>query len=612
MTQPLTTRPGERARIFVHRTRALALLACTSLAGVSLSGCVSAALDDYGPGEGGTGGTESGSADSLGESGGEPSGGEGEPNSECEELQAEALDVLKRNCANCHNPILNEAGFDFVTDLDKLLLSGMIIEGQASDSPLFSRMTDGTMPPANELNQPSDEDISAVGKWIDSCPVNPVAECTERDWISTETIIDQMLKDIFTTSESDRPFIRYLTFTHLYNIGLCDEKLDRFRFGLNKAINSLSLNSIITVPEAIDDQYTIYRIDLRDYDWEVNQGVDKWEMLVDANPYAFRRLDEDSRALQDLTETTVPFMAADWLVHDASEPPLYYDLLDIPSTLAELEAQLGIDISENIALNRVARSGFKKSGVSLNNRLYEHHQLEESPGAFWLSYDFGNVQETEDEMGNPKFPNIFSNPTDFTEDGGEAIYNLPNGLQAYLITDATGGRLDEAPVKIVTDPKQPDKIVRAGISCMSCHDRGLKFKKDEILEHVTGIGSTFDQEIQDLVTEHHPPNEEMEDLIEQGNQIFASAIAKLWDGPTDEGEPIIEFFANFEGNIDLTRAAAEFGITPDDLSRNIGLLGPSYAPLVDGPIARDVFEAGFAASVCLLNLGEADDPECGS
>lgn len=607
MTKPLTARSGERARTFVHRTRGLALLACTSLAGVSLSGCVSAALDDYGPGEGGTGNPEDGSEDGLGGSGGEPNAGGG-INSKCVELQAEALDILERNCANCHNAISNTAGFGFVADRDKLLLSGMIVPGEASESPMFSRMTDGTMPPANATNQPSDEDIAAVGEWIDSCSHGPGPQCTERDWISTETMIEQMLADIITISETDRPFTRYLTLTHLYNIGSCDDELDRFRFGLNKALNSLSQDPFINVPEAIDEQQTIYRIDLRDYDWEEAQGIDKWELLIDNNPYAFRRVDDNAEILQEFTETAVPFMAADWMVHDASEPPLYYDMVGIPETLSELEDQLRINIEDNVANEEVARAGFLDSGVSQNNRLYERHQLPENPqGAFWLSYDFRSVQDEEDGRDAR---DLFTNPTDFTEDGGEAIYNLPNGLQAYVITDFLGNRLDVAPIDIVTDPLQPDNTVRAGISCMSCHDRGLKFKEDQLREHVTGTGSTFDPDIQDLVRELHPPNDDMKELIDRGNETFAGAVAKLWDGPTDEGEPIIEVFANFEGNVDLNRAAAEFGIAPDDLLPNLGLLGPSYAPLIDGSISRDIFEDQFAASVCILNLGDPNDPAC--
>ncbi|MEM9462592.1 MAG: c-type cytochrome domain-containing protein [Myxococcota bacterium] len=607
MTQPLNTRSNERARTFVHRTRELALLACTSLAGVSLSGCVSAALDDYGPGEGGTGGSEDGGADELDGSGGEsePSGDESGTNGECVETEQNALAVLEASCAGCHGPSTNTAGFGFVTDRDKLLHSEMIVKGQSADSPMFQRIADGTMPPASAPNQPSAEDIAVVREWIDSCIDDSPPACADQEWISVDTMIDLMLADIATVPAPDRPFTRYLTLTHLHNIGMCNQELNRFRFGLNKAINSLSLDPFVTRPEAIDEQETIYRIDLRDYDWEAAQELDKWELLIDNNPYAFQRVDDDAVVLQEFTQTTVPFMPADWLVHDASEPPLYYDMVDIPESLDQLETQLGIDIDANIENNEVARSGFLESGVSQNNRMFERHQLlGNSEGAFWLSYDFAS---------NTGDQNLLANPLDFDEDGGEAIYNLPNGLQAYVITDALGNRLDEAPIAIVSDLQQPDRVVRAGISCMSCHDQGLKLKNDELLAHVTGVnGNDFDQVTKDTIELLHPPHDEMKALIDQGNETFNNAVAQLWDGPTEGGEPIMEVFTNFEDTVDLARAAAELGIEPDALSLQLGKLDPTYAPLASGSIARDTFEDRFAESVCILNIGVADDPECGS
>ena len=48
--------------------------------------------------------------------------------------------------------------------------------------------------------------------------------------------------------------------------------------------------------------------------------------------------------------------------------------------------------------------------------------------------------------------NIFAHPLDFSQDGGEIIFNLPNGLQAYLIVDREGVRIDAAPISIVSEP----------------------------------------------------------------------------------------------------------------------------------------------------------------
>ena len=39
----------------------------------------------------------------------------------------------------------------------------------------------------------------------------------------------------------------------------------------------------------------------------------------------------------------------------------------------------------------------------------------------------------------------------FVHDGGEIIWSLPNGLQAYLLTKASGGLLARGPAAIVED-----------------------------------------------------------------------------------------------------------------------------------------------------------------
>ena len=530
----------------------------------------------------------------------EGGGDEPPPRADCEEIEAAAIDVLAVNCAGCHDADSNTAGFGFVTDIERLIVSAKVVPGDAAGSPLFTRMSGGSMPPASAPIRPTDDEIALVGSWINECLDGVNTDCPDQPWISAATMVDRMLADIASVPPVDRRFTRYLTLTHLHNVGMCPDDLDDIRFGLNKAINSLSLDPTITNPVAIDQEETIYRIDLRDYDWESTQGVDKWELLVDNNPFAYRLVDDDAEVLQVFTGTAVPFMAADWLVHDASEPPLYYDMVEIPGTLGELEQILGINIEQNIATFEVARAGFLTSGVSQSNRVFERHQLPFAPnGALWLSYDFES---------NAGAQSIFANPLDFVESGGEGIYNLPNGLQAYFITNAAGVRLDEAPINIVTDPLQEDKVVRAGISCMSCHDSGLKLKADELRTFVTN-SLDFDTTTKELVQELHPPATELTSLIQVGSNTFNDAVAQTGNSPGSI-EPIIKTWATFEANVDLDRAAAELGVDPIALLSQLGELDPTYAPLATGVITRETFEAKFAESVCRLNLGVANDPSC--
>ena len=190
--------------------------------------------------------------------------------------------------------------------------------------------------------------------------------------------------------------------------------------------------------------------------------------------------------LQAETRTTVPFVRADWFTFVASQPPLYYDILGLPDNTPELERKLGIDPAAQPLALRIARAGFQQSGVSRNNRMIERHSL--STGAYWESFDFSGNKERQSFFLFPLGPQNafgdFSIDFGFVHDGGEIIFNLPNGLQAYYLTDARGNRLDKGPTNIVQDPSRRDQAVTNGISCMSCHDKGMQIKEDQVRDYV--------------------------------------------------------------------------------------------------------------------------------
>ena len=82
------------------------------------------------------------------------------------------------------------------------------------------------------------------------------------------------------------------------------------------------------------------------------------------------------------------------------------------------------------------------------------------------------------EVRSPQ--SVFTHPLDFSQDGGEIIFNLPNGLQAYFIVDREGIRIDAAPISIVSNPAVADPTVRTGLSCIGCHTKGMQTFEDEV------------------------------------------------------------------------------------------------------------------------------------
>src|SRR5206468_10279349 len=68
---------------------------------------------------------------------------------------------------------------------------------------------------------------------------------------------------------------------------------------------------------------------------------------------------------------------------------------------------------------------------------------------FRSSYDFRGSQGEQ---------NIFRDPLTLHPNGGEFIFNLPNGMQGYFIADAEGRRLDKAPIDIVADRSEERRV----------------------------------------------------------------------------------------------------------------------------------------------------------
>ena len=269
----------------------------------------------------------------------------------------------------------------------------------------------------------------------------------------------------------ERSFARYFTLTHLYNAGETTDALNAYRRALSKLINSLSWGRDVVIPIPIDATETLFYIDLRDYEWDVRN--DAWTQIEQTYPYQMTfdaptqtHLLEKLTTLQQEMNCEVPFVHVDWFLANASLPPLYHDILALPDTDRELEEVLRVSVTTNLQNapgERVWRAGFNDSGVSRHNRVVERHTS--SYGAYWKSYDFAGSADSQ---------NIFTHPLDFTHDGGEIIFNLPNGLQAYYLVDAGGNRLDVAPTSIVSNPAASDPAVRNGLSCI-----GLPYARDE-------------------------------------------------------------------------------------------------------------------------------------
>ena len=357
-------------------------------------------------------------------------------------------------------------------------------------------------------------------------------------------------------------------------------------------VNSLSWGVTVINPIPIDPQATIFYIDLRHYEWDVN---DAWTKIEEEYPFhisfdapAQLGLRNQLGRLQTQMETDVPSVHIDWFLATASTPPLYHDLLSLPLTDRELETRLEVDVARNL-INapgvRVLRAGFNNSGVSNNNRVVERHTSRY--GAYWKSYDFA---------GSVGAQNIFTHPLNFTHDGGEAIFNLPNGLQGYYLVNASGFRLDEAPINIVSNPAASDPTVRNGLSCIGCHTEGMKTLEDQVRSVIESNTNPPYNKAQALRL--YVEKSDMDARVSEDMERYRDALVET-GGVVGGVEPISRFHEAFHAPVDAAYAAAVVGLeTQTFLERvrentglqNVGLLALQGE---NGSVKRDTWTSSF-------------------
>jgi mono/diheme cytochrome c family protein len=524
----------------------------------------------------------------------------------CDELATSVQALLATDCGTCHGPDSPAlGGMNYVSDLVALVAKGKVIPGDPEGSLLYSRIAKDQMPPAGVEPRPTAAEIDLVRDWIaaGACAGPSAPPCADNPLITFDEMAEEMQVDLLALDSGDRRFIRYLTLSHLYSAGACDADLEPYRQAASKLVNSLSSHSDIVPPFPIDDHATILRIDVRDYGWDDLVDVEKlnfdpWEASVAANPYAIGFSGEQVQILKQETTTQVPFQTVESFLTVTTRAPLYHDILQLPATVAALEIQLDIDAQKDLDTNEALRAGFLDSGVSAFNRMFERHvNPQHTERYYYKSFDFGDDEDTS---------NIFKNPVDFKAAGGELIFSLPNRLQGYMLA-AADQRIDEAPIKIVKDPKQPDQVVRTAISCMSCHDRGIIPKTDEIAAFVDANKPLFSEAVRTKVQELHDPGFLAVQELDSG--AFVMALKEAGVDP-DAPEPIVRAWLRHEADVDLTRAAAEFGVDEAYLLQFLAKLDISLQPLASGKVSRGTFTEHFQESICLLVPGDKLQPIC--
>ena len=525
-----------------------------------------------------------------------------------QQIAQDAYAIFEQSCLICHGP---DGAYKetLLIEHNALIQNGTVVPGNPDASELYNRLLTTDAAKRMPLGQPqlSTQAIDTIRNWIlAGAPDWTTVATTNGDFISPAEILNTIETHLMSLSAFDRAFARYFTLTHLYNAGVAPSILQEYRKGLYKLVNSLSWGSTVTNPQPIDPQGTILYIDLRHYEWDRNNG---WTKIETAYPYHISfdaptqtALKEQLGRLQTEMKSDIPSVHVDWFVAQASLPPLYHDLLSLPLTDRELEARLEVDVAQNL-LNapgvRVWRAGTNNSGVSNNNRVIERHASRY--GAYWKSYDFAGSVGTQ---------NIFTHPLSFTHDGGEAIFNLPNGLQGYYLANASGFRLDAAPINIVSNPAASDPTVRNGLSCLGCHTEGMKTFEDQVRSVIESNATPAYDKAQALRL--YAEQSEMDALLGEDMDRYRVALTKT-GGAVDDIEPISRFHEVFQGPVDAEYAAAVVGLETEvflnKIKENIGLQNAGLLVLdsENGSMKRDTWTSSFPDILFALDFPKLVD-----
>ena len=524
-----------------------------------------------------------------------------------------AFDVLDANCARCHqdgrlaNRLKPAKDFGFILRLDQLAADPhYVVPGNPDGSKIMQMILNQEMPydvyyEADFTREAPDEaDVMALRTWITALGTAATAACADRPFITPVAEVTAMAADLESLLPTRVADTRYITLTSLYNACTGEAEMEVFRQGTVKLLNSLSRVSDVVHLEPVNPERTIIRFNLKDLGWD----PEDWDRVLAAYPYAAAPDSQMFDLVASATLTPLPYVRGDWFAFTASQPPLYDALLRLAPDFAGLQASLGVDVIGDLERFVAKRAGFQQSGVSRNNRLIERHTI--PTGYFWTSYDFAGNRDRQSLLEFPLGPG--NGDFDFHADGGETIFSLPNGFQGYYLSKADGTRLDKGPTQIVLDPSRRDQTVTNGISCMGCHDQGIRKATDEVRDHVLA-SRTFPKPVRDAVEALYPTSAEMDAILDADGARFRAAMVAAGLDPAlkSNGVEMINALAKrYENDVELGLAAAEFGLEAESFAGALAGSGDPVAVrlgrrLDQGLVPRDAFESEFTGIVARVS-----------
>lgn len=485
--------------------------------------------------------------------------------------------------------------------------------GLAADGPSQNELVPGgpETEPSADARERNGRDPERDRPGRDRSEPAPASESPLDDSLLDDTL-SAMIDDLSSVPPDERSFMRYVAVSHVRNI--FDERSDRAstaasdlegardvrRLAVVKLVNGTSTSPVVARLPPTGRERLYQRIDLRAHGWDSPVAVggqghrDGWEAIVAHAAQAVPFDGPEAELLRDMSGSDVPWLMADDFVATAAAGDVYYELMRAPETLDGLQRQLAEASGD--PLLEVRRAGLGFSLLSFNARMIERRGGPES--GLWQALDFADAARGQ---------TIFSDPLSLAPDGTEVIFSLPNGFRGYFIADGAGRRtpVSPLPVSVITDPSQPDGVMRNGASCFSCHNSGLIPFRDQVRELVPSLPLAQ----QAPALEQFPEAGVLEALARDDDRRYLDAL--LAAGVSAEIEdPISRVYRGFGEDLGPLQAAGELFVEPAVLAREVSGLPGALAGLASpsARIGRAAFTSVYVQALCRLHAASENRP----
>lgn len=434
------------------------------------------------------------------------------------------------------------------------------------------------------------------------------------------------LSDIAQLPEADRPFQRYLAIPSWGN----EKWVPALNFTVNTAASHAQTVQVGTV---IANGWMV-RYDLRRFVPNVAKlarTIQTWDSLALDDPY-LHVPDSNIKAGVAVIAPTLPLdqaallanlslsagavYRADWFMVKALSTlngGAYYDFRQVErkpekgTALDNWLSQRGLFVATTQQVGGERRAAMFRSGVTGKARRIDlFPTLSGGLGSITRDVKDGNI-----EAGSHPLRNLLK----FADDGGEIIVAQPNGMLDFLLADAAGNVVDEAPPDLVRDHTIPPPFtarLQPARSCISCHmqegEQGwMRVRNDvqtvlksglNVFADLSSLGISREEAVDKLAGFYALDVENADGLLQRARRDHEQAVLRCCQGiqfPADKsvvaevGRLVTSILHDYDySEITPGRAALELGYRPTkdyqgDLLRDV--LGPANESIEVDPVA---------------------------